>query len=493
MKKLAMMSPEGSLGLLLSLAGTVLFLAGILSVMLLYAFNIDEGYNSQVSLNLLRYGVCGSKTLDGLRWFDSHVSTGPVVLLPVAISFLGLGDGILQARLVSQAFVLLSLLILTVLARRLYGPVAAGLAVLLFVTTRKGFTILGMVLGEGAAVCMFVAGLLLWSYTEEKRSPALACGAGILWGLSVWAKPSMAMAVLFIVVGLPICVLVREPLGKTLPALAAATSIAVAATWFVLPVLFSVQSGYLLQSGANSSLVAQQLKLTIGKNALRNFRILLQMQGLAVPLATPFGIRHLRQSQSLRTSKLLVHVVPTAWIDWWFLFSEFPIYQHLVPGLLIGSVPLAHVVILLFRRKGGVAFNIYRIVLVGLVTAGVNLSTLSIADHFKGLREPYEQRKAQERFAAQVASLDPDAIVLGIDWFMAWETAFLTDRSFGRITSAAELPEGRSFLIVTPTIQWNIERSQRVLDIVERCSGEIMFDEPPWYRLYRVDAPCSDC
>ena len=60
----------------------------------------DEGYVLQAPHNLLTEGFYGTRSVDEQVPFDTHVSTGPTVLLPVWAMFALLGEDLAPARLV---------------------------------------------------------------------------------------------------------------------------------------------------------------------------------------------------------------------------------------------------------------------------------------------------------------------------------------------------------------------------------------------------------
>ena len=148
----------------------------------------DEAFNLTVPRNLLAgLGYASDGTLSGstLTPFDPRISTGPVVLLPVAgVLVLGV-DPVIGARLVPLAYWVLLLAGLGVLGRRLVGRFGALVAVVLplaFNTADSVSPIQGPadLLGEIAA-----AALVVWALIVLPRRAWLA---GLLLGLAVQAK-----------------------------------------------------------------------------------------------------------------------------------------------------------------------------------------------------------------------------------------------------------------------------------------------------------------
>jgi hypothetical protein len=148
----------------------------------------DEAFNLTVPRNLLAgLGYTSDGTLSGstLTPFDPRISTGPVVLLPVA-GVLALGvDPVIGARLVPLAYWVLLLVGCAVLGRRVAGRFGALVAVALplaFNTAESVSPIQGPadLLGETAA-----AAFIVWALIALPRRAWLA---GLLLGLAVQAK-----------------------------------------------------------------------------------------------------------------------------------------------------------------------------------------------------------------------------------------------------------------------------------------------------------------
>lgn len=148
----------------------------------------DEAFNLTVPRNLLAgLGYTSDGTLSGstLTPFDPRISTGAVVLLPVAAVLATGIDPVIGARLVPLAYWVLLLAGLGILGRRLAGLFGALLAVALplaFNTAGSVSPIQGPadLLGETAA-----AAWIVWALVVLRRRAWLA---GLLLGLAVQAK-----------------------------------------------------------------------------------------------------------------------------------------------------------------------------------------------------------------------------------------------------------------------------------------------------------------
>ncbi|MFF2493289.1 hypothetical protein [Agromyces sp. NPDC058064] len=191
----------------------------------------DEAFNLTVPLNLLRgLGYASDGTLSGseLTPFDVRISTGPVMLLPVA-ALIGLGiDPVVAGRLVGLAGYLLLLGGLWAIGRRLGGRwagLAAASVPLAFAADPLPSPIQTPVdvLGEVTA-----AGLLAAALAVVHRRPWLA---GLLAGLAVQTKfiavlalPAFAIAALFDAPGATLLGRARRAWPRVLAAAACAAA-----------------------------------------------------------------------------------------------------------------------------------------------------------------------------------------------------------------------------------------------------------------------------
>lgn len=154
----------------------------------------DEAFNLTVPLNLLDglgYSSDGALSGSTITPFDPRISTGPVVLLPVAALLATGMDPVLAARLVPLAYWIALLIGLLVIGRRIGGRWAALLAVavpLAFTAAAGVSPIQGPadLLGEIPA-----AALIVWALIVLPRRAWLA---GLLLGLAIQTKFIAALA-----------------------------------------------------------------------------------------------------------------------------------------------------------------------------------------------------------------------------------------------------------------------------------------------------------
>ncbi|PVE97097.1 hypothetical protein [Microbacterium sp. TPD7012] len=162
--------------------------------LVVWRFWEDEAFNLTVPRNLLAglgYSSDGALSGSTITPFDPRISTGPVVLLPVALLLATGIDPVLAARLVPLAYWVLLLAGLAVIGRRIAGRWAALLAVAvpLAFTAGAGVSPIqgpGDLLGEIPA-----AALLVWALIVLPRRAWLA---GLLVGLAIQAKLIVLLA-----------------------------------------------------------------------------------------------------------------------------------------------------------------------------------------------------------------------------------------------------------------------------------------------------------
>jgi 4-amino-4-deoxy-L-arabinose transferase-like glycosyltransferase len=174
-------------------AAVAIFLASVLPNLANHpTLTDDEGWVLSASYKLARDGVFGSDMFAGFYQADRHyLFNMPGHHFVVASAFKLLGYGILEARLVGVAYGIATIVLVYLLARRIFGASAAmlSLALLLFVRFNMGFDT-GLPLQELAANLrydlapvpfMLLATLLLL----QPASVARAALVGGLIGLAV--------------------------------------------------------------------------------------------------------------------------------------------------------------------------------------------------------------------------------------------------------------------------------------------------------------------
>lgn len=152
---------------------------------------IDEGFVMQGAINLVRHGQYAMRSLEEFRVLDQPlIANGPGIVLPIAGSFLLFGIGLMQARIVVFIYFVVATLAFFLLARRLFGLVAACISLfLLFAVPQEGFLFYGrQALGNVPALGYFLVGYLLWLTGLERARWLYVVGAGVLFGLAIITK-----------------------------------------------------------------------------------------------------------------------------------------------------------------------------------------------------------------------------------------------------------------------------------------------------------------
>ncbi|MGB4778647.1 hypothetical protein, partial [Microbacterium sp.] len=327
----------------------------------------DEAFNLTVPVNLLGgLGYTSDGTLSGsvLTPFDPRISTGPVVLLPVA-AVMALGaDLVIGARLVSLVFFAALLAALFVASRRVGGRWAGAAAVavaLAFDASAPPSPIQGPtdVLGEIPA-----AALLAWAVIAVRRRRWLA---GLLVGLAVQAKVISLLAVPAFVVGL-LVLRSGQRWGARLRALIVPAALVIAPTVLVeLSALLALGAGgYVEHLHMTKTFVLTGGQLGVRTSPGDKLAVLLGAWRLPAPVAgviavaaiaaivvalvvirhSPPGLDDLLRRADLapvseqRATLLIAAVGVAAFAGWWLTAGHTPAWvRHPAPGML-AFVPL---------------------------------------------------------------------------------------------------------------------------------------------------------
>lgn len=329
---------------ILGALGFLTFMAGIITTIVFFPLNFDEGYNLQVPVNLIHFGTYGSRTIEGIVPFDPFISTGPMVLIPITILFLICGQGIIQARLIPGLYAIGIAIISFLITEQLYSFSHACLMLFLLAIIGGAYWILGLVLGEGAGIFAVLSGLFAWAKAEARLQSRSALLAGLCWGFAIWAKPSMVVALIIIVCSLLISVRFTRGDAKLvkLVLIASVTGLLVGLSWFVW---FWILKG----STPPKGLLMQQFSLSIARNFVQNLPRFVSSFGLLCFISILL-LRKFYDQGHLHITKCAIYTLVTVWLLWWLLFNSDANYRHLFPGLVLGNILLAAA--LLLESKG---------------------------------------------------------------------------------------------------------------------------------------------
>ncbi|MBT2484987.1 MULTISPECIES: hypothetical protein [unclassified Microbacterium] len=365
----------------------------------------DEAFNLTVPRNLLAglgYASDGALSGSTITPFDPRISTGPAVLLPVALLLATGMDPVMAGRLIPLAYWILLLAGLFVIGRRIGGRWAALLAVavpLAFTASAGISPIQGPadVLGEIPA-----AALIVWALIVLPRRAWLA---GLLVGLAIQAKliallalPAFAVALWVLSDGTGWARL-RDLLRRAwLPLLC----VAVPTLLFELSALLSLGfTGFVdhvrelwrfVRSGGQgdaASTVAQKLG-TLAESWSLPAVVAVVGAILAVGLAL-FGIVR-RWRSAAEADRLVIayalaaFVGAIAFLGWWATASRLPLWvRHPAPGIyaffpIIAAVAIWAVVRMPRHTVARTAGVVAASVLAAIVAAG---ATLHVASTFE--------------------------------------------------------------------------------------------------------------
>ncbi|WP_101847251.1 hypothetical protein [Zhihengliuella sp. ISTPL4] len=314
----------------------------------------DEAFNLTVPRNLLAglgYASDGALSGSTITPFDPRISTGPVVLLPVAATLATGMDPVLAARLIPIAFWALLVAGLAVLGWRIAGPGASLLAaaVPLAFTADAGVSPIqgpADLLGEIPA-----AALLVWALVVLQRRPWLA---GLLVGLAVQAKliallalPAFAVALWVLADGSGWARIRRTLRRSWLPLALVALPTALlefAALLSLGPAAFVDHLRELIRfvrsggQGDAGTTVVQKLA-TLADSWSVPAAVAIVGAALAIGLAATGVVRRWRSAResdrAVIAYALAAAVGALAFLGWWATASRLPLWvRHPAPGIL---------------------------------------------------------------------------------------------------------------------------------------------------------------
>ena len=167
----------------------------------------DEAIFSETAANLVQHGryAFTLQSPDQLIDLDFRISAGPAVILPVALAYELGGVGLVPGRLVAGCYLVLAFLGLYLVARRLWGPAAALLAVALALVGTDVFYWGRSVLGDIPALALFLWAVWFLIKGLDCRSALHLFLGGLCLGLAFDAKEFYGLAFLP-----PLALLVRQ-------------------------------------------------------------------------------------------------------------------------------------------------------------------------------------------------------------------------------------------------------------------------------------------
>jgi 4-amino-4-deoxy-L-arabinose transferase-like glycosyltransferase len=151
----------------------------------------DEGGTMLVAKSLAETGVYAVNSAEGYQTYGTVQSTGPTIIVPIALGFKLLGVGLWQGRLIVAAYLLFTLTVFYSVGRELFGRGTALLALVLLLGSRTA-PILWYgreALGDVPALGLFLAGWLVWLIGMRKNQAVwYFVVSGLLIGAAMVSK-----------------------------------------------------------------------------------------------------------------------------------------------------------------------------------------------------------------------------------------------------------------------------------------------------------------
>jgi hypothetical protein len=182
------------------LEGLLLVLLFVLCIgMALWAHHIQppfhsDGINLQPPANLLLHGKYATRSALGFDLETYRISTGPAMLLPIALVYKLFGIQLQHAHIVSLAFFLAFLAVTYRWLRPYFGGATVLLGLLFFAMnpanifygSSNGYISAGM--GESPALFYLLCGAALWGAALARASDWKLFAAGVFFGLAFQSK-----------------------------------------------------------------------------------------------------------------------------------------------------------------------------------------------------------------------------------------------------------------------------------------------------------------
>jgi len=181
----------------------VAILLFLISFMLLFrlsdypAPHYDEGAYLKVARNYALNGIYANYSTDRLDYLGPVVSTGPTVILPIALLFKLFGANILLGRIIIVIYTLSFLAALYFMTMHLLGQHMAVLIIIAAIFTPLPIysSLSRSVMGEIPGLFFVFLGLYLWLLPKRIRWPHLV-GAGVCFALAGLTKNQYILSVL---------------------------------------------------------------------------------------------------------------------------------------------------------------------------------------------------------------------------------------------------------------------------------------------------------
>ncbi len=448
------------------------------------ALGFDDSYNLWTARTLAVEGTYGTRLTDTLLPFDPAVTTGPTVLLPLALGLKVFGPTVEMLRvLLALGFALWMLLIAVSLAA-LWGPGTAAVTCALLCLLPP-FVPLGVaVMGEVPGLALVVMGVSLLGLaaqrSEHQGAFALSVAAGGALGLAILAKFIMVLAVVSLAaVALAELAILRKRARGARHLAAVAVAAGLVLVW-QLVVWVSIRSAppviaetWYAASDYHAARFLRRVAFVPSLAKSEEWQRALAMYSpafTAIALAAVVLVLLVRRDRApggrsfpVEQALLILGAMAGCWIGW-FLLVAGPAAdaRHLLPGVALGlifavrvaTIGLAAIIRLRGRKPAGVG----RAAMIGvaLVTVLVGWGAVVEAQTLLELRRQHlVRRTGQEAVAAYLREhAKPGEGVAGWGWHVPWDVAFLAGVTPGRIEPTSAALDGlESWVVLIPELE----------------------------------------
>jgi hypothetical protein len=455
----------------------------------------DESFNLQIPLNLYHHGRYQS-WYDAPQPFPPQITTGPVVLLPIAASFAVTGPSYRVARAVLTISLLACLWLAFALSQDIAGRAGAfafaGFAVL-FVFTPTAVWTASVVLGEVPGVCLLLAGIRLLTRAVARRRAAWAFAGGLAIGLAGLAKIVVLICAAGVLAALPLGAELRGHRRDALALAAAAAAGMVAALlgWEAVKLAALGWSGYaahlarfwkLMQLGGSG---LGPVPIELGRAIVSHLAAL--GQGIGRP---PVVVAVCLVLGGIATVAVLLRpprpyavwalaLAAAAYWGWWLSFNTTQTIRHLITAYVLTALLLPLIAAAGVRTSGG-----------PLVRAGLVASLVVAVLGLFPLRWPLPrldgaELASQEKLARTVQltrAMHPLSVFWGFGWRQAPEISFLAQMPFRDLTRQRPAAGQSNYLVVAPS---SLLGPQTLMEYQKAHCAEMVVEEN-WSSLCRL-------
>lgn len=397
----------------------------------------DEGEFLQVPKNLLTTGQYATRSSEGMRVFDPAITTGPSVLLPIAVALQIFGVGLLPARMVMVGYAIGSIVMMILIARSFanWRAVAVIVGVMVFAPWSQFLNLGRQVMGEMAAFAWLLLGIWLFRRTLLRPSWSLSVLTGIAFGLSILAKPQSALIWPTLIAVMLADRFYYKEVGTRRLLVPLITSMALFAAWYLVQWSVLGNSEFLARVFDTGSATGTTLATFSPRRWLANVNTLWQSSYIvwgapAIIYQAAITIQQRRRG----AGDLLLLLVVVVWLAWYVLGS--------VGWIRYAFTPITISTIFIVRLIGALTNEFYtdwsrlRSELRGevqLFAAGQMAFTLvPIAIVLLGIVSTLDSIRSAPTDSAQemAALLDQEIPRDAVIETWEWQLAFLSDRTF---------------------------------------------------------------